>query len=307
MLKQMKLVGDIMGKIAIVVDSTSGLTEADTQTYPNLVIVPETVTFGSETYREGIDIDNKTFYQRLAEAKTLPTTAPPTTEHMKEIYDQLADQGYTAVISIDLTVGITTFLTNLAMALQDYDRIPVTLVDSYITALPMGYMARVAAQMAQNDATVEEIVKELDHLRNNLGSYFVVSDLKNLVRGGRLKNAQAIVGTMLQVRPILSMMNDQHEIRAIDKVRTVRRAKAYLEDKLDEALKADPKRRVFLMGTNNQNELIAWRKELAPKYPGIIFEVFDITPVVGTHIGNQALAVVWAPESDVAVQQEDRL
>ncbi|KRM71660.1 DegV family protein [Lacticaseibacillus brantae] len=295
-----------MGKVAIVTDSTSGLTQADMQAYPNLVVVPETVTFGGKTYREGLDIDNHTFYTQLAQMKQLPTTAPPTTEYMKERYDELAEQGYTAVISIHLTVGITGFLPNLAMALKDYDRIPVTLVDSYITAMPMGYMARVAATMAAAGAEVTDIMTELDYLRTDVGSYFMVADLKNLVKGGRLKNSAAVVGTMLQVRPILSMINDKHEIRAVDKVRTQKRAVAYLEEKLAEEIQHHHPR-VFLMGTNNQTEVANWYNELAPQYPDIIFETFDITPVVGTHIGSNTLAVTWTPESHIAVPVLNRL
>jgi len=295
-----------MGKIAIVTDSTSGLTAADTVEYPNLVVVPETVTFEGKTYREGIDIDNQTFYTWLHQSKTLPTTAPPTTEYMKQRYDELADQGYTAIISIHLTLGITTFLSNLKMALQDYDRVPVTLIDSYITAMPMSYMVRVAAKMAQSGAEVDDIVKELDYLRSDVGSYFIVSDLKNLVKGGRLKNSAAVVGTMLQVRPILSMMNDQHEIRAIEKVRTAKRAQSFLDNKLAEEV-SEHHPRVFLLGTDNADEINAWYNELAPQYPDIIFETFAIGPVVGTHIGSGTMAVAWTPESHIEIPVLNRL
>ncbi len=133
-------------KTAIVTDSASYLNAADIQKY-NIHVVPITVIFGKQTYLENVEITSKEFYERMRTAPELPTTTQVTLGQMQTMYDQLAAEGYDAVISIHLSSGITSFITNLESYLPNVTNIKVYPFDSKITAAGEAYMVLLAAKL----------------------------------------------------------------------------------------------------------------------------------------------------------------
>ncbi|MEJ4455312.1 DegV family protein, partial [Enterococcus faecium] len=190
-------------RTAIVTDSASYLSAADIKKY-NIFVVPITVIFGQQTYLENVEITSKEFYERMRTAPELPTTTQITLGQMQQMYDQLAADGYDAVISIHLSSGITSFITNLESYLPNITNIKVYPFDSLITAAGEANMALLAAKLIAEGKTPEEVIAQLKHLRDTTEVYFVVDNLSHLVRTGRLSNASRLVGNLLRIKPVLT-------------------------------------------------------------------------------------------------------
>lgn len=286
-----------MSKIAIVTDSTSGLSEQDLKDMGNAFMVHFEVQMNNKFYHEGIDITDAEFYQELATSPEFPTTAPPSMQEMFDFYDSVVDKGYDTIISIHITSGITGFYNNLKTALPEYKNAQVYPVDSFLSIQPMGYLVKYASKLAQDGAGVDDILEKVDRQKRTIGEYFIVDDLKNLVHGGRLTNAAAFTGSLLRIKPVLTMMNDEHKIVATDKIRTMKRAIHFIENEFEQVRKQkDYKLRMFLTGTNNLEAMEEWKNDLAKKYPDIVIETGQIGPVIGAHLGTNAFVLGWSQE-----------
>ncbi|WP_119326297.1 DegV family protein [Companilactobacillus musae] len=285
-------------KIAIVTDSTSYLPQEIVDKY-NITVVPIEVVFNTKTYREDIDITTSQFYDLLQESPELPSTAQPSIGEMMNIYDKLAKEGYDTVISIHLASTISGFVNNLKSAAQTIDNINVVVYDSQITVRLMGYLAQEAARMAQENKPLDDIIARLDTLRDSIGESFVVDDLKNLVKGGRLSNTSAVIGTVLNIKPLLEFDNDSHKIVAYDKVRSMKKAKLKAEEKLAIAMdQATHPLRLLVIDADDPKAGDRWAGELHEKYPHVTLDRSYFGPVIGAHLGKGAIAIAWIRDFD---------
>lgn len=286
-----------MSKIAIVTDSTSGLSNDELSKMGNAYMVHFEVQLNGKFYHEGIDISDDQFYHELATSKEFPTTAPPSIQEMFDFYDSVAAKGYDEIISIHITSGITGFYNNLVSALPEYKGPKVHVVDSFLSIQPMGYLVKYASDLANKGADADEILKNVDRQKRTIGEYFIVDDLKNLVHGGRLTNAAAFTGGLLRIKPVLTMMNDDHKIIATDKIRTMKKALHFIENEFEDVRqKTDYKLRIFLTGTNNLPAMEEWKERLSKKYPDLTIETGQIGPVIGAHLGTNAFVLGWSEE-----------
>ncbi|MFD1420831.1 DegV family protein [Lactiplantibacillus songbeiensis] len=286
-------------KIAVVTDSTSYLTPREVADN-DIHVVPIPVIIDGKVYQEGVDITTEDFYANMKSFKSFPSTSQPPVGEMIEFYNKLGDQGYDAVISIHLASTISGFINSLENLRDEVDHIKLYPYDSQITVRLMGYLAIEAARMAKAGHTVEEILARLDDLRDSMGEYFIVDDLQNLVRGGRLSNASAFIGSVLRIKPILTF-DDKHEIVAFEKVRSTKKALARVEHLFAEAqAKIDYPLRAIIVQGNNLDAAQAWKAKLQQKYPDMPIDITYFGPVIGTHLGDKSLALAWLKDIDKA-------
>jgi DegV family protein with EDD domain len=279
-------------RTAIVTDSASYLSAEAIKKY-DIHVVPITVIFGQQTYLENVEITSKEFYERMRTAPELPTTTQITLGQMQQMYDQLAAEGYDAVISIHLSSGITSFITNLESYLPNITNIKVYPFDSLITAGGEAYMALLAAKLIAAGQTPEQVITQLEVLRDTTEVYFVVDNLSHLVRTGRLSNASGLVGNLLRIKPVLTF--EDGKIVAIQKERTMRRAYQAIKAKLAAAIDAaDYPLRVTIENGNNPKMQAEWTADLEASFPGIKIVEGEIGPVVGVHVGEGVMGLIWA-------------
>ncbi len=212
-------------KIAVVTDSTSYLSKEEVERY-NIHVVPIPVIMDGRSINEGVDISTEEFYQQLKVSQSFPSTSQPPLGEMINLYNQLAADGYDAVISIHLASTISGFVNQLKNIAPTIEGIKVIPYDSQITVKLMGYLAIEAAKMTQRGEEVDAILTRLDDLRDSMDELFIVDDLQNLVRGGRLSNASAFIGSVLKIKPLLTFDDNSHEIVAFEKVRSRKKALA---------------------------------------------------------------------------------
>ncbi|GAB1228510.1 DegV family protein [Lactiplantibacillus plantarum] len=279
-------------KTAIVTDSASYLSAADVEKY-HIHVVPITVIFGHQTYLENVEITSKEFYERMRTAPELPTTTQITLGQMQTTYDQLAKASYDAVISIHLSSGITSFITNLESYLPNVTNIKVYPFDSLITAGGEAYMVLLAAKLVAEGYSPEQVIAHLKKIRETTGVYFVVDNLSHLVRTGRLSNASGLVGNLLRIKPVLTFQDGK--IVAIQKERTMRRAYAAIKAKLAAEIAAvDYPLRVTIENGNNPKLQAEWTADLKASFPDLTIDEGEIGPVVGVHVGEGVMGLIWA-------------
>ncbi|TLQ27964.1 DegV family protein [Lactiplantibacillus plantarum] len=279
-------------KTAIVTDSASYLSAADVEKY-HIHVVPITVIFGQQTYLENVEITSKEFYERMRTAPELPTTTQITLGQMQTTYDQLAEAGYDAVISIHLSSGITSFITNLESYLPNVTNIKVYPFDSLITAGGEAYMVLLAAKLVAEGYSPEQVIAQLEKIRETTGVYFVVDNLSHLVRTGRLSNASGLVGNLLRIKPVLTFQDGK--IVAIQKERTMRRAYAAIKAKLAAEIAAvDYPLRITIENGNNPKLQAEWTADLKASFPDLTIDEGEIGPVVGVHVVEGVMGLIWA-------------
>ena len=280
-------------KIAVVTDSTSYLTKELTDKY-NIKVIPIPFILYGENYREGVDITTEEFYEKLRSSKELPTTSQPPVGELISLYEGLRDEGYDAVISIHLAATISGLVRNLENIQDEVEGIKIVPYDSKITVRLMGELAITAAKMAKKGASIDEIIDRLDYLRSTIDEYFVVDDLKNLVKGGRLSNASAFIGSVLKIKPILTFDNESDKIVAFDKVRSMKRAMKRVEDLFAKQMeKTDYPVHLIIFHANNEKAALDWKEKLEKKFPNIRISISYFGPVIGCHLGEKALALGW--------------
>ena len=207
-------------KIAVMTDSTAYL-PAELREELNIHMVPLSVVFEDTSYEEEVEITSEEFYQKIKEVKHLPTTSQPSIGLLTSKFEELA-KDYDAVISLHISSGISGTYQAVVSAGNMVEGIEVYPYDSELSCMGLGFYVLEAAKMAKENKTPDEIIARLDEIKQSMRAYFMVEDLSNFQRGGRLNGAQAIVGSLLQVKPILHFVDKV--IVPFEKIRTTKKA-----------------------------------------------------------------------------------
>ncbi|GIN12023.1 MULTISPECIES: DegV family protein [Shouchella] len=279
-----------MGKTAVLTDSTAYL---DKQTLEELGIytIPLSVIFSGKNYREEVDLSTDVFYEKLSTEEALPTTSQPAIGLFTELLQKLKNEGYTDVVSVHLSAKISGTLQTALSAGEMVEGITLHGVDSEISCAPQGFLARTAAKLALEGTPPENIVAELEKIKAQIRAYFVVHDLHHLRRGGRLNGAQALIGSMLQIKPILHF--EEGLIVPYAKVRTEKKALNHILDMLFDDLAAGNVNEVTVIHANNRAGAMQLKEKIAEQHPTTAIQISYFGPVIGTHLGSGSLGVSW--------------
>jgi DegV family protein with EDD domain len=279
-------------KIAIVTDSTAYIPEELLEKH-HIHTIPLSVVFGEESFREGLDITTEAFYEKVRGAKTLPTTSQPAIGMFIELYEKLAGD-YDAIVSVHLSQKISGTYDAAVAATKMVENSKVYPFDSGLSAIPQGFFALKAAEMVEQGATIEQIMNQLKTMKKNTRAYFMVDDLSHLQRGGRLTSAQAIVGSLLHIKPILHL--PEGAIVPFEKVRSRKRALKRMMDLLEQDVKNKQVVRVAFVHANVEAQAQALQDAFKKNHPKIETLISYLGPVIGTHLGEGTLAVSWYTE-----------
>lgn len=277
-------------KTAVVTDSTAYL-PVELKEQLNIHTIPLMVTIDGETYEEDVDLCMAEFYDKVRGKGPLPKTSQPAIGRFVDLYTQLKDEGYTSVVSVHLSSGISGTFAGAGQAGNMVDGIDVIPYDSEISCYVQGFYVIRAAELVQEGASAKEIVEELDRLKQTVRAYFMVDDLSHLQRGGRLNGAQALIGSLLQVKPILHFENKV--IVPFEKIRTRKKAMKRIEDLLAEDAKTK-ELDASIIHANNLGEAEKWKAELEERFPTVHFTISYFGPVIGTHLGEGSMGLGWS-------------
>lgn len=276
-------------KIAVMTDSTSYLSQDLIDKY-QIQVAPLSVTFNDgETFVESTNVNMNQFYKKMLSSKTPPTTSQPAIGEWIQKYEYLRDQGYTDVITVCLSSGISGSYQSATQAGEMVEDINIHTFDSKLAAMMEGSYVLHAIKLVDEGYKPDEIINELIQIRENTGAYLFVDDLKNLQKSGRITGAQAWVGTMLKMKPVLKF--DNGKIVPEEKVRTRKRAYQSLENHVINIVKELDEATIYVINGDKVEEGKAFYKELVEKYPEYAIRYSEFGPVVGSHLGSGGLGL----------------
>lgn len=279
-------------KIAIVTDSTAYLS-VDQYAETGIRKVPLSVIMEGKAYREEIDMTTREFFSRIDKMDHLPTSSQPSVGDFFTVYQELAAQGYEAIISIHLSKKISGTYQNALSVADSFTQCRIYPYDSEMTSGGQAALALEASRLAEQGISPEEILESLEQLKETIQLYFVVDDLKNLVKGGRLSSAAGALGTMLKIKPVLTLK--EGEIGVYDKIRTQKKALQRIEELLEQDVKEQTYDiRAYVVHADNLEKAEAWKSELGKRFPSVSFQVAHLGPVIGVHTGPGTLGMVWS-------------
>ncbi len=283
--------------IHLVTDSTSDI-EQTRAAAQGVTVVPLTVDFGSQTYRDGVDLDNKAFYEKLASSAVLPKTSTPSVEAFRTAYEQAIANGATGILSVHISGALSGTLNTATLAAnqltEDRDHakkpaVPIRLVDSRTVSAGFGYPVLLAADRAKAGASLDDLATFVQRISEGSKTLFLLDTLEYLQKGGRIGTASAIFGTMLSIKPILGIRDGL--VVPVERVRT--RGKALT--RMGELVRAIGPIEYMALAASDDGAATDLLNVIKPVYDGHI-EQFKLGAVVGTHAGPHAAGVFVMPQ-----------
>lgn len=280
-----------MRKIRVVTDSTVDLSN-DIVEKLQIEVVPLTFTIEGNLYVDRIDITPIEFMEKMKQSSELPKSSQPSVGQFVEVYNRLGKEGFD-VISIHMTGGMsgTVRSAESAAVLAEAN---VTVIDSRFISIALGFQVIEAAKMAQEGKNIAEIVKRLDEIRENTQLYVTVDTLENLVKGGRIGRGKALIGSLLNIKPIASLADGVYT--PITKVRSHTQIVKYLTKQFIEDTKGKTVKAVAIAHADSL-DLANRLKESIAKEAGITdIEIVYTTPTIATHTGPGAIGFMYYAE-----------
>ncbi len=273
-------------QVEIVTDSTADI-PADLAKSAGIHVVPLSVRFGSDVYQDTFELTKEEFYAKLKTATSLPTTSVPPPGAFLKVYKEVAQRGR-RVLSIHLSAALSGTYNTACLAAAEFPPGQVNVVDSRNGSMAMGWVALMAAEEAKAGATLEQVSDLVTDLLPRAHLYAVLDTLENLRRGGRIGRAAAFLGTLLNVKPILTIADGV--VAPVEKVRLLRRALV----RLVEITQAHaPIERMSVAHTDAPETVQELRQMVCAALPGLDVLTYRAGAVVGTLAGPGAVAVVF--------------
>ena len=285
-----------MGKIAIVTDSNSGITQNEANQL-GIKVVPMPFYINEELYYEDITLSQEEFYQKLAEDADI-TTSQPSPGDVMELWEELLET-YDEVVHIPMSSGLSSSCETAMMLSNDFDG-KVFVVDNQRISVTQRQSVLDAMEMAEKGMSAKEIVDVLMKEKLDASIYIMVDTLKYLKKGGRVTPEAAALGTVLNLKPVLTIQGEK--LDSFAKVRGIKAAKKTMI----EAMKKDIETRfagkeVHLQAayTCSDEEALAWKEEIESKLPGYEVHMDKLSLSVSCHIGPGAIAVACSKKIEV--------
>jgi len=273
--------------VRIVTDSSSDL-EAAAAEELGVEVVPLSIRFGDDEYTDRVGLTVQDFYAKMATSPKLPETAAPSPGAFEEAYRRQAEAGADAVVCVTLSSALSATMQaaeNAAKAVAgDLD---VRVVDSRSITAGLGTIVRLAASAGRDGASTDEVVAKVHELVGRTRVLGTLDTLENVQKGGRIGRAQALVGSMLSIKPLLDLSTG--EVDPAGKVRTRRKALEWVRDQILERPSVEELVVIHGMAPDVDDMLDL----LAPRFPREEIPTAIIGAVIGTHGGPRMIGASW--------------
>ncbi len=278
-----------MSKVALVTDSTTYLPHQMMEGL-NITVIPALVIWEGETFKDGIDIQPTEFYTRLSTAKEIPTTAQPTPQDFKTIYEKLIGEGYD-ILSIHVSHHLSGTMASAEQAKTMFPDANIEVLDGLSVGMGTGYPILGAARAARDGASLAECAELAAKCSATVGLYLVPETLEFLARGGRLGGAQRLVGTALNLKPILYI--SEGRIETLKKVRTKGKAMNQIVDIVVENTQGKENLRLSALHANSPEHAQMMLDKASERLNPVETVVTALSPGVGVHAGPGTVALAY--------------
>jgi DegV family protein with EDD domain len=272
--------------VRIVTDSACDLPQ-DVCDELGIEVVSLTIRFGNEEFVDRKELDTASFWRKLESSAVLPETAAPSVGAFEECFSRLAGSGADGIVCVNLSSAMSATMQSAQVASKSLEgQLPIAVLDSKSVSMGSGMLAMIAAERAREGADLETIVREVEDCRDRQALYATLDTLEYLRKGGRIGGAQALLGSMLSIKPVIVVQDGK--VEQAGKVRTRSKALRALADKLN----GRSIERVAVLHSNADDidEFIEMARAAVPDTP---ITVGIIGPVVGVHTGPRTMGVGW--------------
>jgi DegV family protein with EDD domain len=274
---------------AIVLDSTADFPDA-AECFPNWRVVPLYVNFGTESFRDGVDLTAEEFYRRLRESPVLPTTSQPTPSDFLACYVELG--GYERILSLHIAATLSGTFQSAGTAAAELGDGRVRTIDSETASAGITLLGHAIQRRLERGTTDEEIDALVERYKSDHGLLFTVDTLEFLARGGRIGRAKAFAGELLHVKPILSIRKG--EVIPIKRVRGARKAFQEFVDALESETKNEPGLRIGIAHAAAPERAVELEKMVRDLRPQAQIDVDTMLgAVIGAHAGPGTVGFFW--------------
>ncbi len=280
-----------MSRVAIVTDSTAYIPDELVKQYA-ITVTPQIVIWEEETFRDGIDILPDEFYKRLEKTKVMPTTSQVSVVAMKSAFEGLVERGY-EVLGVFISSKLSGTMQSAQQALAMLPKIAgrIAIIDSYSTSMALGFHVLAAARAAQAGESLQECQKVAEKAQRHTGVYFVVDTLEFLRRGGRIGGAQAMLGSALNIKPLLELRDGR--IESVEKIRTKSKAIDRMVDLVVEQVAGRTPVRLATLHANAEEEARAALEFAAARLKPVETILASVSPAIGTHAGPGTVGLAF--------------
>lgn len=281
-----------MKKVAIITDSTAYLPDEIIKEL-GIYVTPLTLHWGEETFRDGVDIHAEEFYERMAKTYLIPTTSQVTVNAFNDLFASLLEQGY-AVLAVLISSGISGTVDSALQAKNNFPDAPIAVVDSQVVAMPLGFMAMKAARAAKAGASLEECQALVEAVYPKIGVYFTVDDLKYLNKGGRINTAKRLIGSALNIKPIMEIRAGKIEL--VESVRSRKKALERMLELVERDINGAEQVRISTFHAADQEDCQALLAEAIERFKPIETVTTFVSPVIGSHTGPGTVSIAYQVE-----------
>ncbi|MCD6425973.1 MAG: DegV family protein [Anaerolineales bacterium] len=276
-------------KILVVTDSSSSLPEELIKEL-DIRVIPLWLIWDDHCYQDGVDIDPHTFYQRLRTSESLPSSTQPSAAEFKEFFRKLTDE-CSGIVNVLASSKISGTVESAEAAKDFVPGLQIRVVDSLFSAMGEGLVAVAAARAAASGKTIDEVVAVAENTRDHTHLLFVVDTLEYLHKGGRIGGAKRLLGTALNIKPILHFKDGT--IQPLSQTRTKSRGIEELLNIAAERLGAGVMAEAAVVHVDCLEEGRSLVEKVKECFNPTLVHLSDVSPVVGTHVGPGALGLAF--------------
>lgn len=277
-----------MGKVAVVTDSTATLPKGLVQKL-NIHVVPVLLLFGGRVLRDGIDVLPGEVYRWLRTSQDIPTTSVPSIGDFLRVY-AAAGREAAGVLSIHMSPDLSATFNTAVMASRLLDDVPIHVMNCHTAAIGQGFVVLEAARAAASGAGLEEVITRAEEVAAKVNLLFIIGTLEYLHRGGRIGGAARLLGTMLQINPVLYL--DEGRVEIFARPRTKARAIQLMLQAMAHRVGGRPiHAAIFHADVLDEAEALCQR--VAEQFDCLELYMTEFTPVMGAHTGPGVLGVAF--------------
>lgn len=273
--------------IQIVTDSSADLSP-DFKSHSQVSVVPLNVMFGERAFKDGVDITSAQFYEKLRAAPDLPTTSMPAPADFADTYRNLLERAET-IVSIHISSKLSGTYQSAVGAMAEFPEHDIVVIDSGYVSVGLHLLVALCLREAEKGTARDDLLKKLDEWKRSLGMYFTVDTLDYLMRGGRIGKASHLIGSVLNIKPILTMSEGAIDTAA--KARSRKKALAKMKE-LMTARPSTPKVAVIAHAAA-EDARDKFSADIATTFEGIEIVRTEMGPVNGTHAGPGAISLAF--------------
>lgn len=278
-----------MKKVAVITDSSAYLPKEIVKAL-DIHVVPLTLHWDGESFRDGVDIHAEEFYTRLAESDTIPTTSQTTVNEFTTLFKSLLDQDY-AVFAMLISSGISGTVESALQAKANFPDAPLEVMDSRLVSMALGFMVMAVARAARKGASLAECKARAESMYDKIGVYFTVDTLKYLNKGGRINTAKRLLGSALNIKPIMEIRDGKIELleSVISRKKAVKRMLELVGQDIADAKEVLIS--TFHAAAEKDCQLLM--AEAIEQFNPIETVMTFVSPVVGAHVGPGTLSIAY--------------